>query len=1103
MLVLIAAVWRQVDYHAKEMLPWAELARGPVTAEKSLLLDYMSPFLVVSIWKAIRQRHWLILVTISGFLLIKAMTVISTGLLVLENVLVADRAGHFQLDNVFDASTFAHGQDADSESADIVYGVLAHQLNYPPGTTATQAFETFQAMPNSSVSPSVLLEATVDYFAADIDCEVGSIVYSNSTDELGTSPHWELSWWSQFYDANISTPSCQVVNADMDAPDYTGSQFWGAGSTLTGYKALLQTTNCSNMSLNSEESSRLFISVGYSKRENYSNRLVQATGLLCKPTYQIGRVRVSTNNSLSAQDRFRITLLDDGPSRSLRDLSPWDVVSGVLNGLYFGVQEDDEIFNTPLSFPVGASYDDAEFDVFFDLIGALRPGMPTSDLMDPSILIESSRKVFQMLAAQMAHQLLLSTTNDTVNGMFSDYDDRIVVRIVPVRLMEAISALLLCLSAGLLFLAPRHVISRPISTIGGVATILARSTGALRHLEGTGASDLEGITLEALQHRYRTSISNIRPCFSIERWDAGHDGDGDLSTPVSRSRKKSQQYWRPMSFSLPLVFLTLATPVLVGVALELVYRQSLVHQGLADVDVQSPYRYAWIYVPALTFFAVATLLNMLDFDVESIQPYLSLGRGNATARESIMSQPLAGPTLQALWLACRDKQLTVIATALSASLAPLLTVVVSGLFTIYRVPYISKTQLIEAGWFKDYMTIKTVSNGSFGIMPGLIVERNLAYPQWTYESYTLPPLELQGNSSAGATAQFLSQATSLETKSRALRPVMNCSIYPPELSHGAPMSAFIGGKMAINITVPDNCGNVGGNIYMDQFNAPPVDGTGYFGIIMTLDPPCEPPLYLITGHITKNVTDDLIVYVCLPYVESLFVNITFQMPGFMLSSDHPPIPDESSAKLFLRGYFILDDLPGMYSSPDVLSPFFTALVFGNGTSGIPAATLFNNTTLLLSAADRLYGIYVAQALSADFRYPLDTSVPNASTLNATYTYLYRSRLIQNGLSTRILQGLLAAVFICVLIAHSSLWVLTRGTRRVLPKNPRSVASVASLLIGSEMLNGGMIPEGAEWLNDRQLAERRVFDGWVFGLGWWDTGHGGRRFGIEARKLEGT
>ena len=1087
------------------MLPWAELARGPVTAEKSLLLDYISPSLLVSIWKAIKQRHWLILATVSGFVLIKAMTVISTGLLVLENVLVADRAGHFQLDNAFDASTFAHGQGADSESADIVYGVFSHRLIYPPGTTATQAFQTFQAMPNSTVSPSALLEATVDYFAADLDCEVGSIVYSNSTDESPTSPHWETTPLSQFYETNISTPSCQVVNADMDAPDNTGSGFWGTSGTLTGYKALLQTVNCTNLPLNSEESSRLFISVGYSKRANYSNRLVQATGLLCKPTYQIGRARVLANNSLSTQDRLRITPLDNEPSRSLGDLSPWDVVNGVLNGLTFSLQQGNEIFNSALSFPVTPSYDDAEFDAFFDLIAALRPGMPTSDLMDPSILIESSRKVFQMLAAQMARQLLLSTTTDTVNGTFSDYDNRIVVRVVPARLMEAISALLLCLSAGLLFLVPRHVTSRPISTIGGVATILARSTTALKHLEGTGASDLEGLTLKALQYRYRTSISNVRSCFGIERWDAGHDGDGDLLTPISRSRKQSQQYWRPMSFSLPLVFLTLAAPVLVGVALELVYRRSLAHQGLADEDVQSPYHYAWIYIPALTLFTVATLLNKLDFEVESIQPYLRLSRGNAPARESIMSQPLAGPTLQALWLACRDKQLTVIATALSVLLAPLLTVVVSGLFTIEQVPYIAETQLTEAGWFKDYMTTTTVSNGSFGILPGLIVERNLAYPQWTYEDYALPPLELQtGNGSTGATAQFLSQATSLNTKSRALRPVMNCSIYPPELSHDGATSGFVVGEMAINITVPDHCGNIGSNgtmsnVYIDSFITPPVDGTGYFGTVVPLEPPCDRLLYLVTGHITKNVTDDLIVYACLPYIESLVINTTFKMPGFMVSSDHPPIPDESSVEIFSRNYFIPDDLPYLHSSTDVLSPFFTALVFGNGTSGIPAATLFNNATLVLSTANRLYGIYVAQALGANFRYPLETSSPNASTLNATYTYLYRSRLIQNGLSTRILQGLLAAIFICALIAYSSLWVLTRGTRRVLPKNPRSVASVASLLIGSAMLNGGMIPEGAEWLNDRQLAECGVFDGYVFGLGWWDTGHGGKRFGIEARR----
>ena len=71
--------------------------------------------------------------------------------------------------------------------------------------------------------------------------------------------------------------------------------------------------------------------------------------------------------------------------------------------------------------------------------------------------------------------------------------------------------------------------------------------------------------------------------------------------------------------------------------------------------------------------------------------------------------------------------------------------------------------------------------------------------------------------------------------------------------------------IAINITVPDNYDNIGGNIYIDQFNAPLVDRTGYFGIIMTLDP-YDPPLYFITGYITKNVTDDLIVYICLLYI---------------------------------------------------------------------------------------------------------------------------------------------------------------------------------------------------------------------------------------------
>jgi Protein of unknown function (DUF3433) len=63
-------------------MPWAEMARSPAPTEKSILLYYTSPWLLIAFVKACKNRHFVITSTICGFFLIKVMTVVSTGLLV-------------------------------------------------------------------------------------------------------------------------------------------------------------------------------------------------------------------------------------------------------------------------------------------------------------------------------------------------------------------------------------------------------------------------------------------------------------------------------------------------------------------------------------------------------------------------------------------------------------------------------------------------------------------------------------------------------------------------------------------------------------------------------------------------------------------------------------------------------------------------------------------------------------------------------------------------------------------------------------------------------------------------------------------------------------
>ena len=57
--------------------------------------------------------------------------------------------------------------------------------------------------------------------------------------------------------------------------------------------------------------------------------------------------------------------------------------------------------------------------------------------------------------------------------------------------------------------------------------------------------------------------------------------------------------------------------------------------------------------------------------------------------------------------------------------------------------------------------------------------------------------------------------------------------------------------------------------------------------------------------------------------------------------------------------------------------------------------------------------------------------------------------------------------------------------RVLPKNPCSIAIVASMLAESKILSERTIPSGSEWCSDEELWERGVFEGHTYTLGWWD------------------
>ena len=140
---------------------------------------------------------------------------------------------------------------------------------------------------------------------------------------------------------------------------------------------------------------------------------------------------------------------------------------------------------------------------------------------------------------------------------------------------------------------------------------------------------------------------------------------------------------------------------------------------------------------------------------------------------------------------------------------------------------------------------------------------------------------------------------------------------------------------------------------------------------------------------------------------------------------------------------------------------------------------------------------MAQAISSNMRQNLGSA--DRFTLDAIIINLNKTRVVQDEISKIVLQVLLAIMFVCGAAAY-----LLSDTKGVLPHSPTSIAGVASLLAGSELVDRILVPKGSEWMGDNELKRKGVFQGDLFGLGWWEgaeEGKGGRRFGIGIGKAE--
>ena len=82
--VLITSLWYQVDFYCKELTSYDKMRQGPTAASQSILLDYITPMLPISLWQALKNRHWAVVDSTMSYLMLHLCVSFKTLMLLLK-----------------------------------------------------------------------------------------------------------------------------------------------------------------------------------------------------------------------------------------------------------------------------------------------------------------------------------------------------------------------------------------------------------------------------------------------------------------------------------------------------------------------------------------------------------------------------------------------------------------------------------------------------------------------------------------------------------------------------------------------------------------------------------------------------------------------------------------------------------------------------------------------------------------------------------------------------------------------------------------------------------------------------------------------------------
>lgn len=912
-------------------------------------------------------------------------------------------------------------------------------------------------------------------------------------------------------------PWCRAPVLPHDTPPVTDGPLWRfVNSTELIYK-------CTNSTSPEDREHRILFTLEYYLSSNES----EISGFICEPKHSLTR-RTVTNTTRDAKTQDILSIAEAFTETLDMGITPLQMTNKVFTSL-----------------GAGGELPYMEWNWWYVILNASQPQNDLWSFRNTSLVTELSQGLWKALAAYVVKQDYTYSSNGTVEGTATSTQSRLCVQELSLRLVEAHIMLLFALLIALWFLRP-GVFHRDPTSLGAGAMILARSPGLVNHLRDYGFASKQ-VLRESLSG-YLASLSqrlpSDSPAVAFHHFRKCPKGT-DVARKSTADKSVSCDWWSPLSVRWWFRICLMTTILALVTVLEVLLQLSNQKRGLGYVNLDGYLKYTWNFLPTLVLVLVGLLYSMVDSTTRTLHAFHLLRKGRATL-EDILHDPTRQLTFMVVVHAAWKRHFILLWATLPALLAPMLTVIISGLYTVELSTLTYGTELELKDWFRPVN--RTV--GEFNDVPDdnseswstftLTQFSNMSYPQWTHGEYALVSFEAPNLRSHDNDSSLY-----ITARVPAARSNLNCSLigYYVNDTYPATQQSYTGPKRIPVNPRPLGCGSPREwngttkrlDLYLSGFDAQNVDGTsntleGYYFVSLVDDDyldihPVGDGASLDLQMTSIQVCGDerqhyfiglgygtqaLSALHCVPYVEALWVNAAFALPDLSLVTGVPLIPDQDSA-VFLSN-------SASMTAIDLLNLEDLVAAVVNGSSGVgqltgmPPGPENNDTDRLIASLESIIAEYLAQNLHFNYREYTginenndSASSPGRNVLTAnghqvigTVTDHTQLRLIQNAAPTRVLQGLLAVMGAC-LVASTA---LGRG-EKVIPRDPGSVASQMAYFAGGEVWR--RVPVGADRWTDEQIKRHGLgMSGGRLLLDWWgddreDSGDGtrGKKFAVDS------